>query len=156
MPGSEPTTSYLVRHAKAGSRERWTSPDRERPLTDAGKLQAVALIEVIGAGVRSVRSSPYVRCMETVAPLATAAGLEVEEEARLAEGAGPDWAMSELAASPGSVFCTHGDVMAEIVSVLTEQRIPLKGGMQWAKAGTWAFEISGGKIVAGRYLLPPG
>ena len=153
MPGSE-STSYLVRHAKAGSRERWTAPDRERPLTDAGKQQAVALIELIGARVRCVKSSPYLRCTETVAPLATALGLQVEEENRLAEGAGPDWAMGELAIV-GSVLCTHGDVMAKLVHVLSEQRVPMQGGLQWAKAATWAFEIAGGRIVAGRYLPPP-
>ena len=153
MPGSE-STSYLVRHAKAGSRERWTAPDRERPLTDAGKQQAVALVELIGTGVRRVTSSPYLRCTETVAPLATAVGLQVEEESRLAEGAGPEWAMGALATA-GSVLCTHGDVMAELVHVLSEQRVPMKGGLQWAKAGTWAFEIDGGRIVSGRYLPPP-
>ena len=153
MPGSE-STSYLVRHAKAGSRERWTAPDRERPLSDAGKQQAVALIELIGTGVRSVKSSPYLRCTETVAPLAAALGLQLEEESRLAEGAGPEWAMGELAAA-GSVLCTHGDVVAELVHLLSELRMPMKGGLQWAKAGTWAFEIAGGRIVAGRYLPPP-
>ncbi|HEY6468164.1 MAG TPA: phosphoglycerate mutase family protein [Candidatus Dormibacteraeota bacterium] len=154
MPGSD-STSFLVRHAKAGSRERWTSPDRERPLTDAGRQQATALIDLIGSGVRSVRSSPYLRCLETVDPLAKALGLLVEEESRLAEGSGPEWAMGELAASAGSVLCTHGDVMAELVNILSEQRLPMKGGLQWAKAGTWAFEISSGRIVAGRYLPPP-
>jgi 8-oxo-dGTP diphosphatase len=153
MPGGE-STSYLVRHAKAGSRERWTAPDRERPLTDAGKQQAVALIELIGGGVRSVKSSPYLRCMETVAPLAASLGLQLHEESRLAEGAGPAWAMGELVTA-GSVLCTHGDVMAELVNLLSEQRVPMRGGLQWAKAGTWAFEIAGGRVVAGRYLPPP-
>jgi phosphohistidine phosphatase SixA len=154
MPGAE-STSYLVRHAKAGSRERWTEPDRNRPLTDAGRIQATALIDLIGKGVRSVKSSPYIRCMETVAPLAAAVGLAVEEDARLAEGAGPDWALSQLASVAGSVLCTHGDVMAEIVQLLTDEHIPTKGGMQWAKAGTWAFDLISGRIVAARYLPPP-
>jgi 8-oxo-dGTP diphosphatase len=155
MPGVE-LTSYLVRHAKAGSRERWTEPDRNRPLTDAGRVQATALIDLIGkGGVLSVKSSPYVRCMETVAPLAAAAGLKVDEEDRLAEGAGPEWALSQLASVAGSVLCTHGDVMAEIVQFLTDEHIPAKGGMQWAKAGTWAFEVVSGRIVAARYLPPP-
>jgi 8-oxo-dGTP diphosphatase len=154
MPGSE-SASYLVRHAKAGSRERWTAPDRGRPLTDSGKQQAVALIELIGTGVQSVKSSPYLRCMETVAPLAAALGLQLEEETRLAEGAGPEWAMGELVVA-GSVLCTHGDVMAEVVHLLSERRVPMQGGLQWAKAGTWAFEIAGGRIVAGRYLPPSG
>lgn len=154
MPGTE-STSYLVRHAKAGSRERWTEPDRNRPLTDAGRVQATALIALIGKGVRAVQSSPYLRCMETVAPLATALGLQVEAEDRLAEGAGPEWAMTQLSAVPGSVLCTHGDVMAEMVQFLADEHVPMKGGMQWAKAGTWAVEVVGGRIVAARYLPPP-
>jgi hypothetical protein len=30
----------------------------------------------------------------------------------------------------------------------------LNGGMQWAKGGTWAFTVSGGRITGGRYLPP--
>jgi hypothetical protein len=90
-----------------------------------------------------------------VQPLAAAAGLHVEEDDRLAEGAGPDWAMEQLAIPGGVVLCTHGDVMAEVVTALAEARVPLQGGMQWAKAATWAFDIAGGRIVAGRYLPPP-
>jgi phosphohistidine phosphatase SixA len=154
MPGDDPTT-YLVRHAKAGSRERWTAPDRDRPLTDAGGLQAAALVKVIGSGVRRIKSSPYKRCVETVMPLAQALGLRVEEEIRLAEGAGPEWALTELARAGGTVLCTHGDVMAEVVTSLADAKVPLQGGMQWAKGATWAFDIAGGRIVAGRYLPPP-
>ena len=71
MPGDE-VASYLVRHAKAGSRERWTAPDRDRPLTAAGRVQAAALTRLLQATTRVVSSSPYLRCVETVAPLAEA------------------------------------------------------------------------------------
>jgi phosphohistidine phosphatase SixA len=154
VPGDE-TTSYLVRHAKAGSRERWTAPDRDRPLTDPGRAQAAALAVTLAPGTRRVLSSPYLRCVETVAPLAEALGLRVEEDDRLAEGADPEWAIGRLASAPGSVLCTHGDVMASIVTTLADARVPMTGGMQWAKGATWAFTISGGRIVAGRYLPPP-
>lgn len=154
MPGTE-STSYLVRHAKAGSRERWTEPDRNRPLTDAGRVQATALVGLIGNGVRAVQSSPYIRCMETVAPIAAALGLQVVEDERLAEGAGPEWAISQLSEVPGSVLCTHGDVMAEMVQCLADEHVPINGGMQWAKAGTWAVDVVSGRIVAARYLPPP-
>ena len=153
MPGDE-ATSYLVRHAKAGSRERWTRPDRDRPLTEAGRLQAEALARVLAPTTKRVVSSPYVRCVETVAPLAEAVGLRVEDDDRLAEGADPTWAIARLASAPGSVLCTHGDVMATIVTGLADTRVPMTGGMQWAKAGTWAFSIAGGRIVGGRYLAP--
>ena len=89
MPGDE-ATSYLVRHAKAGSRERWTAPDRDRPLTDAGKDPGHRAGRALLGPARSrVLSSPYLRCVETVAPLAEALGLSVEEDDRLAEGADP-------------------------------------------------------------------
>ncbi len=154
MPGDE-ATSYLVRHAKAGSRERWARPDRERPLTEPGRIQAAALARVLASTTRSVVSSPYVRCVETVAPLAEVVGLRVDEDDRLAEGADPSWAMGRLASAPGSVLCTHGDVMASIVTSLADARVPMTGGMQWAKGATWAFTIAGGRIVGGRYLPPP-
>jgi 8-oxo-dGTP diphosphatase len=154
MPGDE-ATSYLVRHAKAGSRERWTAPDRDRPLTAPGKVQAEALAKLLAPMTVRVLSSPYLRCVQTVAPLAEAVGVRVEEEDRLAEGADPAWAMTALASAPGSVLCTHGDVMASIVMTLAGDKVPMDGGSVWAKAGTWAFEIKVGRIVAGRYLPPP-
>ncbi len=154
MPGDE-ATSYLVRHAKAGSRERWTAPDRDRPLSSAGTTQAAALATLLAPRTRSIMSSPYLRCVQTVAPLAAAVGLGVEDEDRLAEGADPDWAIAQLAATPGAVLCTHGDVMAAIVISLTDAKVPMAGGTQWAKAGTWEFTIADGRIVGGRYLPPP-
>lgn len=154
MPGDK-TTSYLVRHAKAGSRERWTAPDRDRPLTDPGRAQAAALAVTLAPSTRRVLSSPYRRCVETVAPLAEAIGLRVEEDDRLAEGADPAWAMDLLASAPGSVLCTHGDVMASIVITLADAHVPMAGGMQWAKGATWAFTVSAGRVVGGRYLPPP-
>jgi phosphohistidine phosphatase SixA len=154
VPGDEPV-SYLVRHAKAGSRERWTEPDENRGLTEAGRMQAEALAQALAPTTRRVMSSPYIRCVQTVAPLAAATGLRVEEEDRLAEGADPDWALGQLVAIPGSVLCTHGDVMASIVTTLADAHVPMTGGMQWAKGGTWAFTVSGGRITEGRYLPPP-
>ncbi len=154
MPGDE-VTSYLVRHAKAGSRERWTAPDRDRPLTSAGRVQAAALAALLKPSTRIVVSSPYVRCVETVAPLAEELGLRVAEEERLAEGADPSWAMFQLVSVSGAVLCTHGDVMASIVMSLAGAHVPMDGGMQWGKAGTWAFDVSAGRITGGRYLPPP-
>jgi 8-oxo-dGTP diphosphatase len=154
MPGTD-LTSYLVRHAKAGSRERWTAPDEDRPLSPPGRLQAIALARVLGPNTRSVRSSPYLRCMETVAPLAEALGLKVEADDHLAEGADPSWALAALASVPGSVLCTHGDIVGSVVLSLASAKIPMIGGPQWGKAGTWAFDIRDGQIVGGLYLPPP-
>ena len=63
--------------------------------------------------VRRVVSSPYVRCVETVEPLAAALGVPVEEDDRLAEGAGGS--ARELLGEDGVVWCTHGDVVEALV-----------------------------------------
>src|SRR3954469_967625 len=70
----------LVRHAKAGNRKSWDGVDRLRPLTDAGWAQGTALLDLLGES-RPVRllSSPYVRCVQTLEPLAEVCHKKVEE-----------------------------------------------------------------------------
>lgn len=102
-------TSVLLRHAAAGGREDWDGDDFHRPLNGKGRRQAAELVEVLRPlGVRRVVSSPYVRCVETVRPLAVALELPVEPDDRLAEGAGAG--AIELLREDGVVCCTHGDV----------------------------------------------
>ena len=61
----------LVRHASAGSRERWPGPDEERPLDQHGRRQASALADVLAPyGVRDLFAADIVRCIDTLAPLA--------------------------------------------------------------------------------------
>ena len=80
-------TIYLVRHAKAGSRKAWTGDDELRPLSKAGRAQARALAKRLAAdGITRIFSSPYVRCRQTVEPLAERSGVPVEASEALARG----------------------------------------------------------------------
>jgi phosphohistidine phosphatase SixA len=107
-------TNVLVRHASAGDRNDWDGDDQLRPLDARGRRQAASLVELLGPlGVRRVVSSPYVRCLETVAPLAVELGLPVEQDDRLAEGAGR--AALELLREDGILCCTHGDVVCDVL-----------------------------------------
>jgi phosphohistidine phosphatase SixA len=107
-------TSVLVRHASAGDRHDWGGDDRLRPLDGRGRRQAAALVDLLlPLGVQRVVSSPYLRCVETVEPLAAELGLPVEHDDRLAEGAGR--AALELLHENGVVCCTHGDVVGDIL-----------------------------------------
>ena len=109
-------SSILLRHASAGDRHFWDGDDRERPLDEKGRRQAEALVApLLEQGARRVVSSPYVRCVETVEPLAAALGVAVEKDERLAEGAGR--AALELLVEDGVVACTHGDVIFAVLSV---------------------------------------
>jgi 8-oxo-dGTP diphosphatase len=89
--------------------------DHLRSLDARGRRQAAELVELLRPlEVRRVVSSPYLRCVETVEPLAAALGLRVEPDDRLAEGAAGGPAV-ELLREDGVVACTHGDVAEEVL-----------------------------------------
>jgi broad specificity phosphatase PhoE len=107
-------TSVLVRHASAGDPSGRDADDRLRPLDPRGFRQAAALGDLLRTlPVERVVSSPYLRCIQTVEPLAAACGLVVEHDDRLAEGAGA--AARDLLAGAGVVACTHGDVVESLL-----------------------------------------
>jgi 8-oxo-dGTP diphosphatase len=116
-------TIVLLRHASAGDRHRWVGDDALRPLDERGHAQALGLRDrLVSRGVAHVVSSPYVRCVETVAPLAAALGVEVETDDRLAEGADPTVARELLTGlEPGWVACTHGDVIVAVTGEMLKK-----------------------------------
>ncbi len=108
-------TSVLLRHASAGHRLDWEHDDHLRPLDARGRRQSADLVELLRPfGVRRIVSSPYVRCVQTVEPLAAALGLEVEQDERLKEGAGRRPRPS-LLSEDGVVCCTHGDIVEALL-----------------------------------------
>ncbi|HSH59858.1 MAG TPA: NUDIX hydrolase [Acidimicrobiales bacterium] len=149
----DPATILLVRHATAGERSEWVGDDRLRPLDDRGRRQAEALVdELCRFAVTRVLSSPYVRCVQSVEPLARARGLVVEETERLAEGRAEETLalIDELHGST-PVLCTHGDVVPVVLDAL----LPGQGHRTSKKGSTWALEVAGSGALAGRYLPPP-
>jgi 8-oxo-dGTP diphosphatase len=82
---SQPITIELIPHCTSVTRDGWAGSHDVRPLTELGMRQAEALAAVIGSDVDGIYSSPAVRCRQTVAPLAAAAGLPVHDLAELYE-----------------------------------------------------------------------
>jgi 8-oxo-(d)GTP phosphatase len=134
----------LVRHAKAGDREKWDAPDDLRPISVKGEAQAGALVELLaGYEIDRVLSSPYLRCTQTVAPLAAARGLAVEPCDDLAEGEGRAGVAlaRRLVPQPGyTVLCSHGDVVEEVLDALGVQR-----DSYTRKGATWVLEETGAR-----------
>jgi phosphohistidine phosphatase SixA len=107
-------TSVLLRHASAGHRHDFEHDDHLRPLDARGRRQSADLVELLRPfGLRRIVSSPYVRCVQTVEPLAAALGLQVEQDERLEEGA--DAASAALLREDGVVCCTHGDIVEALL-----------------------------------------
>ncbi len=132
----------LVRHAEAGHRDTWDGPDELRPLAAEGDAQAQGLVAALAAfDVTGALSSPYIRCSQTVAPLAAARRLTVEPCENLAEGQGPaGLALARgLLGAPGyTVLCTHGDVVEEVLDGLGVRREDYT-----RKGATWALNEGG-------------
>jgi phosphohistidine phosphatase SixA len=108
---------YLVRHASAGKRSEWEGDDRLRPIDARGEQQVERIVEELrGAAFERIVSSPYVRCVQTVQPLARARGLELETDDALAEGAGEDAALALFdRIGTDLVACVHGDLIEELL-----------------------------------------
>ena len=153
------TTVYLIRHAKAKNRVKWREPDRLRPLTKAGLEQAKALPALYeGQPITRLFTSPYVRCVQTLEPLAAVRGLPLELAEELGEGAPVGEAlelMLALAQDGPAAVCTHADVMMDAVEELLTAGVRLNGPLEFKKAATWVLEVEGKMFTSGRYLPPP-
>jgi phosphohistidine phosphatase SixA len=157
-PGTRPLTrSYLVRHGEAGDRHAWHDPDELRPLTEEGRRQAEALVVLLAdAEIGRLLSSPYVRCVQTLEPLAAARGMPIETTPVLAEGAGGKGAVELLSTDEALVACSHGDVIEEALDLLEAAGVPLEGRSgETPKGATWALDVRDGTIVKGVFLPAP-
>jgi 8-oxo-dGTP diphosphatase len=150
---------YLVRHAAALSRSGWSDPDHLRPLSDAGIRQARALPRHLGdVPFARLFTSPFVRCVQTLEPLAETEGSLLELVDWLAEGSSAGAALERLLplVSEGAVAaCTHGDVLLDTLACLGAAGVPLAGPRESTKGSTWLLEVRDGSVAHGRYLGAP-
>ncbi|TMD50504.1 MAG: histidine phosphatase family protein [Chloroflexi bacterium] len=149
---------YIVRHAKAGDRGEWEGDDRLRPLTKTGRRQAEALAAWLKKEpLDAILSSPYVRCVQTLEPLAEERKLPIEPRKDLEEGSGGESLIRLVAQFEGRniVLCTHGDLVEEFLEQLVEQELVPRGRADMEKGSTWVVEETGGKITGARYVAAP-
>lgn len=142
-------TILLIRHAKAKDRQEWTKADHLRPLTKDGERQAKAIADELGdSAIASIRSSPAVRCVQTVEPLAVRTRVKLSVVDALNEGS--------TIALPGSdehglhVYCAHGD---NIPALLKDLGVEVK---ECQKASIWMLKRDdAGAITDVSYVEPP-
>lgn len=149
---------FVVRHAKAGARTEGTQ-DQARQLSRAGLAQAVALCApLIAAGATEpLLSSPFVRCRQTLEPLARRLGTVVAIDAALGE-AQPIYPLLELVrtAAEGTVLCSHGDMIPDLMSALQRRGCRFVGEPNWKKASTWVLSRNAdGEVTTARCIAPP-
>ncbi|HEX4755622.1 MAG TPA: phosphoglycerate mutase family protein [Candidatus Dormibacteraeota bacterium] len=148
---------HVVRHAHAGDRAAWSHDDDLRPLSDRGCVQAEHLASALASPrPAGVYSSPSLRCMATVLPLARTQGLPLATLDVLYEGSSATALLDRLVAEARSplVACTHGDVLDELLAHLAGLGISLPA-LHAPKGSTWTLEATGSRISSVRYAPPP-
>ena len=151
-------TFYVVRHAKAGSRGHWTGDDRLRPLSKKGVKQAEELVSSLESfPMTAIFSSLFLRCVQTVEPLARARGMEVDKTQELAEGHGVEGLMKfwRNASFDHVVLSTHGDIVWELVEYLVQRRIVKAGEGGYEKGSTWLVDVEEEVPVRARFISAP-
>ncbi len=162
----------LVRHGSAGSRANWVGDDRVRPLDECGRLQADELIRLLAHfDPTGIESADFVRCRQTMEPLAEALGLPVRDEPLVSELGYPgreNETLHHLRTAGGAhgttVICSQGDVIPDLVRRLAAEDavdLPGNGGKNGIgkngtkKASTWALTFQGERLVSAEYFPPP-
>lgn len=149
---------YLVRHAKAGERRRWTDDDQLRPLSNAGWDQSRLLAERLVEHSPSVLlASPYLRCIQTLEPLGELTGLTVTVEQRLCEDEPFEPVLDLLAEVPDhAVLCSHGDIIPATIGALVRRGMDVLSEPEWRKASVWVLKRSKkGRLSKARSWPPP-
>ncbi|GAA1412981.1 ADP-ribose pyrophosphatase [Glutamicibacter uratoxydans] len=116
----------LIRHAKAKPRGKWTRAEGERPLAATGRRQAQAVARLLEAWKPGhVASSPWMRCVQTVAPYVSAHALKLKSIRAVTEHAAnrhPKAAARAvrklLEKNRSQVLCTHRPVLPLALKVL--------------------------------------
>ena len=147
---------HLVRHADAGHRGAWGPDDRRRPLSEVGVKQAHLLTErLAGSAPAALITSPYVRCRQTLEPLAERLGVSLEEHDSLVEGGAPEPVVDLIHARGGdAVLCSHGDVLGSLIGHLAAAGAPIDPTVPFAKGATWEVVFEGYRATSARFHGP--
>jgi phosphohistidine phosphatase SixA len=136
----------VIRHASAGHRGGGPGDDSLRALDELGRRQAAALVDQLAPfEIERIISSPFVRCVQTVEPLAAARGLEVEVGHEVAEGVDLRRVRALLAELAGTATAACGH---------RQQIEPLFGKTK--KGATIVVEVARGELGELGRLPPPG
>jgi phosphohistidine phosphatase SixA len=121
--------------------------------------QAEKLVSLLAPlPISAVHSSPYLRCVQTVEPLARVRHLEVKLSPSLEEGQGLE-GLGEFLADRGlddTVLSTHGDIVQELADDLVAREVIQAGYGGVEKGCTWVLEVDEhGVAERARYIPAP-
>lgn len=94
--------------------------------------------------------------MQTLEPLAARLHSSVTLDDRLAEGYNRDGTLELIASLPnGSVLCSHGDVIPDVMAALQRRTTEIVGDPDWRKGSVWVLAREGNEVVEASCWPPP-
>ncbi|MBF6063829.1 NUDIX hydrolase [Nocardia terpenica] len=153
-------TLLLVRHGKAGRRDRFTGDDDERPLDRTGRAQARALApNLLAFGAADIYSAPPLRCVQTMEPLTEQLGGDIRLEPLLSEtgyAAAPDAALARMrelvSTDTVRAICSQGKVIPDLLARWAETDGVALPPARNRKGSAWVLSFSDGRLVAADHL----
>lgn len=158
----EPRTDTLIilRHAKALERGDWDEIDSKRTLDEKGLLQAESLIAHLAPfAINEIYSSNYLRCVQTVTPLAAARKLRVTEIPNLNEeifDLEPERSISFANAvkqdEKNILICSHNPVIPTMLRGILNTKLENKDLIKLEPGDAWIVHRVRGEIVGLDFL----
>ena len=158
----EPRTDTLiiVRHTKALERGDWDDLDSKRTLDERGLAQSEQLIQHLEPfGIDEIYSSDYIRCVQTVTPLAQSRGLKITEIPNLNEANfqfDPERAISFANAvkqdEKNILICSHNPVIPTMLRGILNTKLKNKDLIKLEPGDAWIVHRVRGEIVGLDFL----
>lgn len=158
----EPRTDTLIilRHTKALERGDWDDLDSKRTLDERGLLQSERLVAHLAPfAIDEIYSSNYIRCVQTVTPLAAARKLRITEIPNLNEETfdiDPERSISFANAvkqdEKNILMCSHNPVIPTMLRGILNTKLKNKDLIKLEPGDAWVVHRVRGEIVALDFL----
>ena len=158
------TSVLLVRHASAGSRNKWEGDDRRRPLDELGWEQSDDLVRLLSRfGITRIVSADFVRCEQTLQPYSEAIGAPVERDPVFSERGYPGHEVQAVNAlrdygqsRQHTAVCSQGDVIPDLLARLSdEDHVAIGEPIAGKKGSLWSLSFDDKHLVSAEHFPPP-
>lgn len=153
-------TLIILRHTKALERGDWDEADSQRTLNELGLDQAQQLIKQLEPfAIEEIYTSDYMRCVQTVTPLAHSRGLSITQVPSLNEEnfeVDPSRSVTFVNAlkqdEKNILICSHNPVIPTMLRGILNTKLKNKDLIKLEPGDAWIVHRIKGEIVGLDYL----
>jgi len=153
-------TLIILRHTKALERGDWDEEDSQRTLSEVGFDQAQLLLKHLEPfAIDEIYTSDYVRCVQTVTPLAHARGLTITQVPSLNERTFEEDPLRSVSFAnalkqdeKNILICSHNPVIPTMLRGILNTKLKNKDLIKLEPGDAWIVHRVRGEIVGLDYL----